>query len=148
MEKRSESRRSRPVSSPEEEAGAESSSPLAKLGRRFALFRAQHGPGVRVPDELRAAVFDALSEGVTVKALRRECGLAGSQIVGWEATRNSALVSGPRQSARVRAFSVVKDEPGEGAMPKGAPEQALELRVGPWAVSVRLAAGQTPVGQG
>jgi len=143
MKKKSELKRS----SPENAAGAETSPALAELGRRFALFRAQHGPGERVPDELRAAVFDALSEGVTVKDLRRECGLAGSQIDGWEGTRKRALVSGQRQSAKVRAFSVVKDEPGEGAMPKATPEQALELRVGPWAVSVRLA-GQTPAGQG
>jgi len=101
MEKWTESRRSRPVSSLEEAADAESSAALARLKQRFALFRAQHGPGVRVPDELRAAVFAALSEGVTVKDLRRECGLAGSQIVGWEATRKSALVSGQRQSAKV-----------------------------------------------
>jgi hypothetical protein len=92
-------------------------------------------------------VFEALREGVTVKDLRRECGLAGSQIVGWEATRKNVASRARRQTARVRAFSVVKDEPGEGATPKAAPEQALELRVGPWAVSVRLA-GQTPAGQG
>ena len=147
MEKRTESRRSRPVSSLEEEAGAETSAALAKLGERFALFRAQQGPGARVPDELRAAVFNALSEGVPVRELRRECGVAGSQIVGWEATRKSVAPRARRQTAKVRAFSVVKDEPSKGATPKAAPEQALELRVGPWAVSVRLA-GQTPVGQG
>lgn len=147
MAKRSESRRSRPVRSPEA-VGGESSGALAKLGERFELFRAQHGAGARVPDELRAAVFEALSEGMTVKDLRRECGLAGSQIDGWEGTRKRASESGQRQSAKVRAFAVVKDEPaGEGATPKAAAEQALELRVGPWAVSVRLA-GQTPAGQG
>lgn len=146
MEKRTESRRSRPVSSLEEAAGAETSAALAKLGERFALFRAQ-SPGARVPDELRAAVFNALSEGVTVRELRRECGVAGSQIVGWETTRKSVAPRARHQTTKVRAFSVVKDEPGEGATPKAAPEQTLELRVGPWAVSVRLA-GQTPAGQG
>ena len=89
MAKRSESRRSRPVRSPEA-VGGESSGALAKLGERFELFRAQHGAGARVPDELRAAVFEALSEGMTVKDLRRECGLAGSQIDGWEGTRKRA----------------------------------------------------------
>lgn len=146
MEKRSDPRRSRPVSSPEKEAGAETSAALAKLGRRFALFRAQH-PGARVPEELRAAVFDALREGVTVRGLRRECGLTRGQISGWEATREEVSQRGPRQTAKVRAFSVVEDEPCASATPEAVAEQALELRVGPWAVSVRLA-GQTPARRG
>jgi len=144
MQRRSESRRGSPVSSLKEGAGAEASSALAELERRFRLFRAEHAQGTRVPEELRAAVFRALSEGVTASALRG-CGLSSSQIAVWEASRGR--VRGRREMAKVRAFSVVEDAMAGRERPEAVPEQALELRVGPWAVSVRLA-GQTPVGRG
>jgi transposase-like protein len=147
MRSRSESRRRGSASSRLKVMGAEASSALAALEGRFAQFREQHAPGTRVPEELRAAVFSALSEGVPVSALRRKCGLASSQIEGWKASHDGGSVRGRRETAKVRAFSVVDDEVAGRATPEAVPEQALELRVGPWAVSVRLA-GQAPAGRG
>jgi hypothetical protein len=127
---------------------AEASLALTALEGRFAQFREEEAPGTRVPEELRAAVFSALSEGVPVSALRRKCGLSSTQIEVWKAGHDGVGVRRGRETAKVRAFSVVDDEVAGGRAAAGAvQEQALELRVGRWAVSVRLA-GQTPVGRG
>jgi transposase-like protein len=142
MQRMSESKRRGPVGSRTGEEQSTTLTTLTELGRRFALFRAERGAGARVPKELRGAVFEALRDGVTVRELRRECGVTGSQISRWEASREGIAKGVRRQTSKVRAFSVVED-----VTPKAVPEQALELRVGPWAVSVRLA-GQPPVGGG
>lgn len=147
MGRRSESKRSGALNSLDEGVCEETCSRLAELGRRFERFREQHGPRARVSEELRAEVFEALREGVAVTGLRRECGLTRSQIAGWEATRERVSERVRRSTPKVRAFSVVEDEPCASATPEAVAEQALELRVGPWAVSVRLA-GLTPARRG
>ena len=143
MRGRSDLRRGGSASSFETVMGAEARSALAKVEGRFAQFREEEAPGKRVPEELRAAVLRALSQGVPVRAFRRKCGLTSSQIASWQKSRDGLRGRGRREAAKVRAFSVVDDDVPRRTMP----EQALELRVGPWAVSVRLA-GQTPVGRG
>ena len=128
--------------------GRSPASGLAELAGRFARFRREQPRGARVPEELRAAVVAALDEGVAPGELQRACGLSWTQVMTWQARhpgeRGTSRSAGASQ---VRVFSVV-DEPRED--PAGAPEsmggRGLELRLGPWTVSVRLA-GAGPQGR-
>ena len=119
------------------EGRSSAASALAELESRFARFRREQPRGARVPEELRAAVVAAVAQGVRPGELQRTCGVTWSQVMTWQA----------RRAAKVRVFSVV-DEPRED--PPQPSEStgggALELRIGPWTVSVRLA-GPGPQGR-
>lgn len=117
---------------------------LVELGKRFARFRQEHPQGTRIPDDLRAAALGLLRE-VAPAEVYRTCGITFGQVMAWkeaEARRPTA--------PDVRVFSVVDE-----AAPRLAPQAttaavaaaapALELRLGPWSVSVQLAG---PAGRG
>jgi hypothetical protein len=108
------------------------------LHERFARFRAERGRGARVPAELRAAALAALRRGASQGAVQ-SCGISRSQLDAWKrrAARDVADMgrAGPED---VRVFSVV-DEARPVAGRARAAEPVLELRAGPWAVTVRLA---------
>lgn len=128
--------------------GSLSASGLAELAGRFARFRREQPRGARVPEELRAAVVAALGQGVAPSELQRACGVTWSQVMTWQARRpGDRRASASAEPTEVRVFSVV-DEPRED--PAEAPEsmggRGLELRFGPWTVSVRLA-GAGPQGR-
>ena len=121
---------------------------LAELAGRFARFRREQARGARVPEELRAAVVAALGQGVAPSELQRACGVTWSQVMTWQARRpGDRRASGSAEPTKVRVFSVV-DEPGEdpAEAPESMGERGLELRLGPWTVSVRLA-GPGPLGR-
>jgi len=120
---------------------SEPSSVLADLERRFAEFRREHPRGARVPDDLRAATLDAQVKGVSAGAIHRSCGVSWSQLMAWQSAGRSAPAQrasrGAKPPADVRVFSVVDDPMDRGA-PAVSADNELELRVGPWSVSVRL----------
>ena len=136
-----------PLSRLNEVARGGQPSTLAELERRFAEFRALNAPGTRVPEELRAAVLGALNAGLRVCALRGSCGLSYGQVARWKGGRPRVKSNRWGESAKVRAFSVVEDPLTSRSTPEVPREEALELRVGAWAVSVRLA-GPTPARRG
>lgn len=115
-----------------------------ELGARFATFHSKNPPHTRIPNDLRAAVIAAMRRGVTAARLRHACGLSTSQLARWR-----ALLRGPSCSAlkseQPRVFSVVGEVPPRplesSSLP---PAHDLELRLGPWSVSVRLAALPEP----
>lgn len=117
---------------------------LTELAQRFAQFRSNNARFTRVPQELRAAAVQAMSAGVTVSALRRRCGVSSSQVAAWQAS--SERGEARAEPAQVRAFSVVDAAPSTGALGASS-DETLELRLGPWSVSVRIAA-QAPAGRG
>ena len=126
-------------------------SALAELGRRFARFRLEHRRGARFPDDLREATLAALRE-VAPAAVYRTCGVSYGQVMAWKAARRVSRAAPARaqeaEPADVRVFSVIDEEPVHGlesTVSATGPE--LELRVGPWSVSVRLA-GPGPAGRG
>jgi hypothetical protein len=112
---------------------------VAELARRFALFREQHPRGTRVPAELRAAVLSALARGAASGDIERACRVSWGQVRAWEARDGRGLVKTPVEDPEVRVFSVVDEAPGALAPVASTTEHGLELRVGPWSVSVRLA---------
>ena len=121
------------------------SSALVELAGRFARFRRERGRGARVPFELRAAALAALESGVKRGELNRACGVSWSQLMTWKA--NGGGATKPMGAAGdVRAFSVI-DEPVAGGTTAVANDQVLELRLGPWSVSVRLSHSE-PVERG
>jgi transposase-like protein len=111
---------------------------LSALAERFARFRASHQRGARVPPELRAAALAVLRQGVTEGALRRNCGIAWSQLDVWKKCATGRSRSSPSPAEAVRVFSVV-DDARPGGPRAVAAEQTLELRAGPWSVTVRFA---------
>lgn len=120
----------------------EPSAALVKLGKRFARFRREHARGTRIPDDLRAAVL-ALWREVAPADVYRTCGISSGQVIAWKEAKARRTES---QDARV--FSVVDEAPvgrPEPSLP--AAEPALELRLGPFSVSVRLV-GPATAGRG
>jgi hypothetical protein len=136
-----ERRRGRKRSGGRRRSGEGRCSGLAELAGRFARFRREQPRGARVPEELRAAVVAALGEGVAPSELQRACGVSWTQVMTWQARhpgdRGTSRSAGP---SKVRVFSVV-DEPrvDPAEPPESMGGRGLELRFGPWTVSVRLA---------
>lgn len=127
-------RRGRPRSS-------EPSTLLGDLEQRFAQFRREHPRGARVPDDLRAAALIAHVKGVSAGAIHRTCGVSWGQLMAWKGARRSAparrVTPAEKLTPDVRVFSVV-DEPVDRGTLEASTSNALELRLGPWTVSVRL----------
>lgn len=123
-------------------SGADNVSPgLAELATRFARFRKRNRRGTRVPEELRAAALAALDQGAASGELHRSCGITWSQIMAWQARREVAPAK-PRRAAPpdVRVFSVVDELPADRpAVQDSTTEHELQLRLGSWSVTVRLA---------
>ncbi len=121
--------------------GRSVASALAELESRFARFRRKQPRGARVPEELRVAVLAVVSQGVKSGELHRACGVTWNQVMIWKARRSDdQRASGSAEPTQVRVFSVVDEprvEPPE--VPESMGESGLELRLGPWTVSVRLA---------
>lgn len=117
---------------------------LADLGRRFAEFRDKHPGGVRIPRELRAAVMAAVEQGAGMGELLRVCKLSWSQVRSWQ--RSGREASAEQVEESVRIFSVEDETRVSGGVAADSGQgQELELRLGPWSVSVRLA---EPTGRG
>jgi hypothetical protein len=119
-------------------------SALVQLGKQFARFRSEHRRGARYSDELREGALRLLGE-VAPEDLYRTCGISFRQVMAWKAAGRHGLVKAlETETAEVRVFSVVDEEPVIRPEPEPAgraAEVVLELRVGPWLVSVRLADG-------
>ena len=120
--------------------GASGPLALARLAKQFARFRSEHARGTRYPDELRQAVVGLLAK-VEPDTVYRACGLSFRQVMAWkDAHRVRPAQTLEAEAAKVRVFSVVDEQPALGFDPRvEAPE--FELRLGPWAVTVRLASG-------
>jgi hypothetical protein len=120
-------------------------SALVQLAKRFARFRSERPRGARYPDELREGVLRLFGE-VAPEALYRACGVSFRQVMAWKAAHRFAPAKTPEaEPAQVRVFSVVDEEPVVRLEPEAvgrAGEAVLELRVGPWSVSVRLVDGR------
>jgi hypothetical protein len=118
-----------------------SSPPLAELERRFAQFRRDHPRGTRVSVDLKEAALAVMATGVAAGAISRTCGVSWSQLMAWKGARRSAPSARARRGTKpapdVRVFSVV-DEPVDREAPALSTDNALELRLGPWSISVRL----------
>jgi hypothetical protein len=92
-------------------------------------------------------VIAAMRRGVTTSRLRRACGLSTSQLARWLVGDKGPAPSTLR-AQHARVFSVVGEAPPRPPKPTAPPPtQELELRVGQWSVSVRLAE-RTATGRG
>jgi hypothetical protein len=82
----------------------------------------------------------ALEKGVAPGDLYRACGVSWSQVVAWKAGDRSAPATPQNVEADdIRVFSVVDDQPVRPPELTDSVGHELELRLGPWSVSVRLA---------
>jgi hypothetical protein len=109
-------------------------SELVEIGRRFARFREEHRPGARIPDELREAALAVLGKAAPAEVFRA-CKISFGQVVAWKQAQARAS-----ETKDARVFSVVNEEPVPRLAPTAtvsAAAPALELRLGPWSVSVR-----------
>ena len=117
---------------------------VADLANRFAAFRRGSPRFARVPHELREAVVAAIRQGVPPGLLRRECGVSTSQLDHWQVGfRHSGASRSGDEPPKARAFSVVgAGSPSSSGSTDWANGDALELRIGPWSISVRMASQQ------
>jgi hypothetical protein len=82
----------------------------------------------------------ALQNGVAPSDLYRACGVSWSQVIAWKAGGRAASAKPTGAGATdVRVFSVVDEQPVHRREPTISAGHELELRLGPWSVSVRLA---------
>lgn len=111
---------------------------LEKVAKQFANFRQTHQKGTRIPQELREAVEKLAEEGISLTEVLPACGLTLWQYQRWHKSQHSDTKkkkqkSEPSESA-VRVFPVVNEDGGYSNR-----SQELELRLGPWSVSIKLA---------
>lgn len=143
MRRRSQSAEVGPIQQQARSSAATRVSPvLAAVQARFAEFRAAHPAGTEIPSELRTAALAARDSGVSAAALQRTCGVSWSQLASWEKRRRSDGAAVRKRSIRsrsARVFSVVDERAPDLSAAAAPTMHELELRVGPWAVSVRLA---------
>ena len=112
---------------------------LAELAERFAAFRRANQRFTRVPRDLRAAVASAMRSGVTPTQLRRTCGVSTSQLDRWRDRPSAGGAPSQVEKECARIFSVVDGiPPPVSNTTHDTTADALELRIGPWSVSVRL----------
>jgi hypothetical protein len=124
-----------------QQAGAVGPLALARLAKRFARFRSEHPRGTRYPDELRQAALGLLTE-VEPDLLYRACGLSFRQVMAWKDARRVVPAQALEgEAAKVRVFSVVDEQAALDFDPQAAAPE-LELLLGPWTVTVRLAGDQ------
>ena len=122
---------------------------IANLAARFAAFRRTHRRFARIPRDLRAEVVAALRQGTSPSRLCTTCRVSTSQLALWRRAAGAGAPSAAGGSG-ARIFSVVEAAPALAPGSMGvvsAASDALELRLGPWSVSVRLVA-QQPAGRG
>lgn len=118
--------------------GGDEPSALVALGKRFARFRREHPRGTRIPDDLREAALALLRE-VAPADLYRSCSISFGQVMSWKEAKARRA-----ESQDLRVFSVVDEAPAGRPEPAlAAAEPALELRLGPFAVSVRFGGAGT-----
>ncbi len=125
------------------------SSVLAELAGRYARFRREHPRGARIPSDLRASTLAALEKGVAASELYRSCGVSWSQVVTWQLGHRSSAdqaAKGDVEPAVVRAFSVADGH--DGGAPVLSVSHELELRLGCWSITVRLAESDRTEGDG
>jgi hypothetical protein len=119
--------------------GTEVDAQIAELGKRFARFRAEHPRGTRIPLELRDGVVALVEQGAGWRAMEQACGVSWGQIKAWQAVSPRRRSPAPGEGEEVRVFSVLDAQAGEPGPTTGfAGEETLELRLGPWSVSLRL----------
>lgn len=115
---------------------------VKELEERFAAYRRNSRRFTRVPGELRAAVMAALRQGVRPSRLRRVCGVSARQVELWRLAAGAS--SSESEIQRARVFSVIDAAPPPARPPQAtlSGSDALELRLGPWSISVRQARQQ------
>ena len=113
---------------------------LDQVRLSFEQFRRANEPRTRIPDELRQAAVEALEQGVSMATLRLVCGLSAKQVADWQMP--AIAPSGERPCEPARVFEIGADAgAGEAASVGGAGlNDALELRLGNWAITIRGAA--------
>jgi hypothetical protein len=122
------------------DSGVDETFVVKELGERFAAYRRRSRRFARVPRELRAALVGALREGVRPSRLRRACGVSAKQLELWRLAAGAG--SSGAELGRARVFSVIDAAPAPGGPPLQAAfseSEVLELHLGRWSISVRLA---------
>ena len=112
---------------------------LEQLHGRYAKFRREHQPRMRIPEELRKAALEAIASGIPEKLVREACRISPGQLNRW---REIQWVRGRKKgekSAKPRVYKVV-DTPPEKKVPniqRGTPSAPVHLRIGEWDICIR-----------
>lgn len=126
-------------------AGGDDGAPdeLEQLSWSYAVFRREHQPRMRIPEELREAALEAIGNGIPEKSIREACRISPEQLNRWrEIQRLGSRGKGGRKGgkkAKARVFKVA-DAPEEKTAVNGhkeLPSEAVHLRIGDWEISLR-----------
>jgi hypothetical protein len=118
---------------------------IRELRQRFASFRKQHKSGARIPNDLRAAVFEALQKGDPPLEVLNACRITLKQLDSWRRHQGFGQEKNKTQvhQQKVRVFSVSDGAP-LNALERAVGEDAegtLELRLGQWSICIRQPRG-------
>ena len=131
-------RRRAPIRRDRDRAGAVCNSRIRDLERSFARFRGEHPPRTRISHALRNAALAALRGGTPALDVRRACGVTSDQLAQWQKGQENAAESCDLAEQKTRVFPVIDDVAGVVMTDDGGfVQQALELRMGGWALSIR-----------
>jgi hypothetical protein len=108
---------------------------LAHLESRFSVFRRNQQSGRKLPTALRRAVLDALAKGISTTAVRQACGVTNRQLMLWHRADKLRTIE-PIKTVSVspRVLPVLESPETK----RSANEVELDMRVGPWCLSLRL----------
>ena len=125
---------------PTPKLSAHESSIVDALRTEFDAFRSAHPRGTHVPKRLCSGVANALEEGIAMGVLHAACGISWGQGQRWQAAARKGRIaenSTAKTSATEAQVFTVREPVAEQTAPP-APAN-LELRMGQWSVSIRLA---------
>lgn len=128
-----------------EQSKSQEAATLEEVAKQFAHFRQTHQKGARIPQELREAVEKLAEEGISLTEVLPACGLTLWQYQRWHKNQSNKIKnqkSESRESA-VRVFPVANENSGHCDR-----SQELELRLGPWSVSIKLAESSKSANRG
>ena len=110
---------------------------LDQVRLSFEEFRRANKPRTRIPDDLRRAVVDALAQGVSMSALRRTCALGSKQIADWQLRPRNVHQGDSCEPSRVFEVADEARAPEQSGIDGQRCTDALEVRLGGWAITIR-----------
>ena len=111
---------------------------LDKLATQFEEFRLGHRPRATIPDELRKAAVSTVGDVVSASAVAKKCGLSCSQLRKWKRVYFGEATEHEVPNDDIQILSVTEPLPEPPI--RAANSETLELKIGSWSVSIKLAA--------
>ena len=112
---------------------------LEELRERFARFRQENRPRMRIPECLRDAALEAIQSGTPEVEVIRACRISRELLDRRREVKRGIARRVKPQASKARVFPVIEDKvSGPGSAVRGEEEAShLQLRVGRWEICIR-----------